>query len=126
MAADRLPSGNYDGVVLAQGNSGKNSMRDMMRQMMQGLVPPPGMTAERFPDSGSQGAQLVAQYCGQCHDLPSPVFHTPEEWPSEIERKLTRMEMMGGGMMGRSRIEAPSTKEAIPFSPVYKTMEHAG
>ena len=126
MAADRSPSGNFDGVVLAQSNSGQNPMRqmmrDMMRQMMQGLVPPPGMTAERLPDSGSQGAQLVAQYCGQCHDLPSPVFHTAGEWPSVFERMLSRMEMMSGGMkgggmmsggmMGMGRVEAPSTKEA--------------
>ena len=95
----------------------RNPMRDMMRQMMQGLVPPPGMNAERLPNTGSQGAQLVAQYCGQCHDLPSPVFHTAEEWPSVFERMLTRMEMMGGGMMGggmmgMGRVEAPSTKEA--------------
>lgn len=118
IAADRSPFGNYDGVTFAQGNSGQNPMREMMRRMMRGLVPPPGMIPERLPDSGAQGAKLVARYCAQCHDLPSPQYKTADQWPTVFDRMLGRMEMMsGGGMMGRGmmgmgRMEAPTSSEA--------------
>jgi cytochrome c2 len=122
-ASDRQPQpGNHNGVAFAQGNSGENPMREMMRRMMQGLVPPPGMTPERLPDAGSEGARLLVRYCEQCHDLPSPQYKSAPQWPSVLDRMLGRMQMMGGGMtgggmmgggmMGMGRIEAPTTSEA--------------
>lgn len=118
----RQQPGNYSGVAFAQGNSGQNPMRDMMRRMMQGMVPPPGMTPERLPDSSSAGARLLTRYCEQCHDLPNPQYKSAAQWPSVFERMLSRMHMMGGGMMGggmmgpgmmgMGRIEAPTDSEA--------------
>ena len=107
-----------NGLAFAQGNSSQNSIREMMGRMMGDLVPPPGMTAERLPDPNSQGAQLVARYCANCHDLPSPQYKTADQWPAVFDRMLGRLEMMsGGGMMGRGmmgmgRIEAPTASEA--------------
>jgi cytochrome c5 len=117
-AFDRQPQpGNDSGVAFAQGSSSENPMRGMMRRMMQGLVPPPGMVPERLPDPGSAGARLLIRYCGQCHDLPSPQYKTAGQWPSVFDRMLGRMQMMGGGMMGpgmmgMGRIDAPTDSEA--------------
>jgi cytochrome c5 len=105
------------GPVWAQGMSPGGSMRDMMRQMMKGQVPPPGMTAAALPGSGTPGSAVLVHYCTQCHDLPSPRYKTAEQWPAVFERMVARMRMMsggmmGGGMMGNGRLEAPDATEA--------------
>jgi cytochrome c5 len=97
-------------------------MRGMMHRMMAGVVPPPGMTPERLPDSDSTGARLLSRYCAQCHDLPSPRYKTAEQWPAVYERMLQRMQMMSGGMMGGGmmgggmmmgmRVDAPVDSES--------------
>jgi cytochrome c5 len=104
------------GPVSAQGMS-SGGMRDMMRQMMQGQVPPPGMTPQALPAPDSDGVRLLARYCTQCHDLPSPRYKTAEQWPEVFQRMVARMRMMsggmmGGGMMGMARLEAPSPAQA--------------
>jgi mono/diheme cytochrome c family protein len=89
----------------------------MMRAMMRGVVPPPGMTPEALPGAGSPGAAVLVRYCTQCHDLPSPRYKTAEQWPEVLQRMVARMRMMssgmmGGGMMGMNRLEAPDAAEA--------------
>jgi cytochrome c5 len=104
----------------------QNSMQQMMHTMMSGVVPS-GIEPGDLPDSSSEGAKLVVKYCAQCHDLPSPLMHTANEWPGITERMFNRMSMcsrmsgtgmmgkMGGmemgGMMGMMNIAAPSAKE---------------
>ena len=105
------------GPVRAQGMSPGGSMRDMMRQMMRGAVPPSGMTPEALPGPGAPGAAALVRYCTQCHDLPSPRYKTAEQWPEVFERMMARMRMMSGGMMGGSmmgmgRLQAPDAAEA--------------
>ncbi len=121
-ASDWSPPGIHDRIALAQGDSSQNPMRDMMRRMMQEVVPPPGMAPERLPDSGSTGAKLLVRYCEQCHGLPSPLYKTSGQWPGVFDRMLGRMQTMSGGMMGRGmmgpgmmgmgRIAAPTDSEA--------------
>ncbi|MBI4083665.1 MAG: hypothetical protein HY423_13755 [Candidatus Lambdaproteobacteria bacterium] len=108
-------------LARAQTGPGGNPMRDMMRQMMQGYVPPPGMSADALPEPDSEGTRLMARYCAQCHDLPSPRYKTAAEWPAVFDRMNARMRMMGGGMMGggmmgggmmgMGRVEAPGASE---------------
>jgi cytochrome c2 len=113
------------GLILAQGQPSDNPMREMMRRMMRGFVPPPGMTPETLPDAESEGARLTARFCVQCHDLPSPRYKTASQWPEVFERMNARMRMMGGGgmmgggmmsgggMMGMmGRMETPTPQEA--------------
>ncbi len=106
--------------------TGQSSMQQMMRTMMPGVVPP-GIQPERLPDSGSEGAKLTAEYCAQCHNLPSPLMHAASEWPGVAERMFRRMamcsQMSGKGMMGKMggmgmngttgmmNMKAPSTRE---------------
>jgi mono/diheme cytochrome c family protein len=96
--------------VWSQGMS-SGGMREMMRGMMHGQVPPPGLSPEALPAPDSEGARLLAGYCTQCHDLPSPRYKTAGEWPAVFERMLGRMRMMSGGMMAMHRLDAPSAAE---------------
>jgi len=57
-------------------------------------LPPPGVAAGDLPDPKSRGAQLVIQYCTQCHSLPTPTMHSATDWPSVARRMWLRMEML--------------------------------
>lgn len=57
-------------------------------------LPPPGITAADLPDPNARGAQLVGQYCGQCHAIPSPQMHSATDWPSIARRMWLRMELL--------------------------------
>lgn len=95
---------------LACGMGGMGMMggahRNMMQQMMGGLLPP-GMDSTLLPEPHSAGAQLLKQFCMQCHNLPGPGMHSVSEWQQVLGRMNMRMQMMGG-MMG---IAAPDGVE---------------
>lgn len=57
-------------------------------------LPPPGMTPADLPEPNSRGAQLVAQYCAQCHSLPTPQMHSATDWPSIARRMWLRTEWL--------------------------------
>lgn len=57
-------------------------------------LPPSGVAPGDLPDPQSRGAQLVIQYCTQCHSLPSPTMHSATDWPSVARRMWLRMEML--------------------------------
>lgn len=57
-------------------------------------LPPPGVAAGDLPDPQSRGAQLVIQYCSQCHSLPTPTMHSATDWPSVARRMWLRMELL--------------------------------
>jgi cytochrome c5 len=57
-------------------------------------LPPPGVTPADLPDPQSQGAQLVAQYCAQCHNLAAPSMHSATDWPGVVRRMWLRMEWL--------------------------------
>lgn len=90
----------------------RQHMKEMMKGMMGALLPP-GIHPENLPDPQSAGAQLLARYCTQCHELPGPGMHTADQWPSVVDRMNQRMRMMSGrGMMGMMHdIKAPSDNE---------------
>ena len=84
----------------------QSPMRQMMRSMMSGVVRP-GVEPQDLAEPKSEGAKLVAQYCAQCHNLPSPGMHSAQEWPAIAERMFRREEMMGGMM----DVEAPTSQQ---------------
>jgi mono/diheme cytochrome c family protein len=116
-------------------SANQNSMQQMMGSMMSGVVPA-GIKPAGLPAPSSDGAKLVARYCAQCHNLPSPLMHSAKEWPGIADRMFSRMSMcsrmsgmgmmrkrggmgiggmMGGtggrGMMGMMNIKTPSAEE---------------
>lgn len=96
-------------LMMGGGMMGRDSMKGMMKEMMSGILPS-GIKPEDLPDPESPGAKLTTTYCSQCHNLPSPLMHSAEEWPLVAERMISRERMMDGrpGMMG---IKAPSSQE---------------
>ncbi len=95
--------GEHDGMMGGEG------MREMMQNMMGDVVPP--MDPTHLPDPNSQGAQLLQQFCTQCHYLPGPGLHTAAEWPTVVYRMDRRMQMMSQHGMMMGRIEAPDKQE---------------
>ena len=91
---------------------GGGGMNEMMKEMMGGVLPP-GFKRADLPEPNGEGAGLLGRFCTQCHDLPSPVMHTAEEWRSVTERMFKRMSMMSGmgGMGMMMRVETPSEQE---------------
>jgi len=55
-------------------------------------LPPAGIQPGDLPDPNSQGAKAEAQYCSQCHSLPSPTMHAATDWPIVVRRMWLRME----------------------------------
>lgn len=107
-------------TLLFIGIVGQFSVRSMAQQnnmsmmggmgCMMGNRMPPGINPNQLPEPKSEGARLLGQYCSQCHGVPGPGLHTPNEWPNVIARMNRRMQMMSGGRM-MMRIEAPDANE---------------
>jgi cytochrome c5 len=57
-------------------------------------LPPEGVNPGNLPDSSSAGAHLLAQYCNQCHALPSPLMHSATDWPRILRRMWLRMDRL--------------------------------
>lgn len=57
-------------------------------------LPPPGIEPGDLPDPQSHGAQLLAEYCAQCHSLPAPTQHSATDWPSVVRRMWLRMDFL--------------------------------
>lgn len=73
---------------------GLNRQDELLLAAANVALPPPGVTAADLPDPNSTGAQLVAQYCGQCHNLPTPQMHSATDWPGIARRMWLRMELL--------------------------------
>jgi cytochrome c2 len=65
--------------------------------MLARILPPSFETAQ-VPQPASRGAQLLTQYCVQCHNLPNPAMHHAAKWPAVLDRMVVRMQ--GKGNMG--------------------------
>lgn len=96
--------------MMGGGRMDQGEMREMMQGMMGGILPP-GVQPEALPDANGEGARLLAKYCAQCHNLPSPRMQTAEEWPRIAERMFARERRMAGmrGMM--MEVSAPTPQE---------------
>ena len=68
-------------------------------------LPPPGVVPDSLPDPASRGAQLVAQYCEQCHALPSPAMHSATDWPRVVRRMWLRMDRLPDSLAVRTANE---------------------
>ena len=97
-----------------QGMMDQGHMKEMMQQMMGGMLPP-SIKPQDLPDPESQGAKLLSTYCAQCHHLPSPRMHAAEDWPRVAGRMLMRERMMAQmrGMMMQVKAPTPQDEEAL-------------
>jgi hypothetical protein len=78
---------------------------------------PPTFEPEQLPDPSGPGAQLVIEYCVQCHNLPNPAMHQAAKWPRIVERMVVRMRGKGNlGMVMKEMmagVKAPSDEERV-------------
>jgi hypothetical protein len=76
---------------------------------------PPTFAVEQLPARGTRGAELVIEYCVQCHNLPNPAMHHAAKWPGIVERMVVRMEGKGnlGTLMKEmmAGVKAPTDEE---------------
>ena len=80
-----------------------------MGGMMQGTAgsqPLPVISADSLPERGSQGAQLVASYCGRCHGIPDPQMHRAAEWPGVVDRMLQNIRSSGSALPDSGETQA--------------------
>ena len=76
---------------------------------------PPSIEPGELPEPRSEGARLTARYCVQCHYLPNPQMHAPDQWTTVVVRMVWRMQ--GQGNMGvlmkemMDNVEAPTDQE---------------
>lgn len=71
----------------------------------------PAIDAAALPAAGSTGAKLMATYCTQCHNLPSPAMHSRDDWPTILDRMFRRLDMMERWSSRWMRVKAPSGEE---------------
>jgi len=76
------------------GGHGLNRQDELLLAAANIALPPPNVTAADLPEPNSNGAQLVVQYCVQCHNLPTPGMHSATDWPSITRRMWLRMEWL--------------------------------
>jgi cytochrome c5 len=74
--------------------TGLNRQDELLLAAANVALPPPGVTAADLPEPNSKGAQLVGEYCGQCHNIPTPQMHSATDWPSIARRMWLRMELL--------------------------------
>ena len=97
------------GADSAAATHGLNSQDELLLAAANVALPPPGIGAAELPDPNSQGAQLEAQYCGQCHALPSPLMHSAVDWPSIARRMWLRMELLPASL----GVKVPNAAERL-------------
>lgn len=86
---------------------GMEGMRGM--GSINGKLPPIDPAA--LPAAGSKGARLMATYCTQCHNLPSPAMHSRDDWPTILDRMYRRLDMMERWSSRWMSVKAPSGEE---------------
>jgi len=76
------------------GGHGLNRQDELLLAAANIALPPPGASPADLPEPNSKGAQLVSQFCAQCHNLPTPQMHSATDWPSIARRMWLRTEWL--------------------------------
>lgn len=71
---------------------------------------PPALQAGDLPRPASRGAQLLVEYCAQCHNLPHPGVHTADEWAG-VTRSMYLLTEVTARFEGRPGLRIPGTAE---------------
>lgn len=83
-----------------------------MAWMFAGWTPAqPG--AVTLPDPGSEGAQLMGDYCSVCHAVPPTRLHTAPEWAAVMTAMTRHMARSDGGIPACVRMPSARELDAI-------------
>jgi hypothetical protein len=95
MAGGMMGGGMMGGGMMGGGMMGGGMMGGgMMGGGMMGNMPS-GNTSQTLPEQQSEGAQLLQQFCSECHAPPAPSAHTAREWPQVVDRMNQHMVTQG-------------------------------
>jgi putative ABC transport system substrate-binding protein len=94
----RLAAIHTCGDPMAANRQAVHPARDFFRVFRRNLDQTIDLPDVDLPDPGSPGANLMATYCAQCHNLPSPAMHSATDWPSVVRRMWLRMERLPVGL----------------------------
>jgi len=76
---------------------------------------PPSIEPHQLPEPRSEGARLTTRYCVQCHYLPNPQMHAPDQWTTVVVRMVWRMQGQGNlGVLMKEmmdNVKAPTDQE---------------
>lgn len=86
--------------------------RDMQTMRGMGWMWAPNAAAS-LPEAKSQGAQLVAKYCSQCHAAPSPSIHTKEEWSQVTSRMSGHIDQQANSAWANVQVPSASDLDTI-------------
>jgi cytochrome c5 len=86
--------------------------RNMQRMRGMGWMWAPNAAAS-LPEAKSQGAQLVAKYCSQCHATPAPLIHTQEERSQVTSRMREHIDQQANGAWAGVKVPSVSELDAI-------------
>lgn len=81
---------------------------DLCRSNPAGM--PPVLQAAQLPQPESTAARLLADYCGQCHNLPHPGLHTAAEWRA-VSRDMYLLTEVTARFEGRPGLRIPGPPE---------------
>ena len=87
-----------------------NRMDALMVASARIALPPAGFTPADLPEPDSQGAKLVAEYCTQCHELPTPGAHSATDWPRVLRRMWIRMDELPDSLGVKTLAEGERTR----------------
>ena len=76
------------------GSHGLNRQDELLLAAANIALPPPDVKPADLPEPNSKGAQLMGQFCAQCHSLPAPAMHSATDWPGIARRMWLRMEWL--------------------------------
>ena len=62
-------------------------------------VIPKDLNPYDLPEPDSRGATLLNVYCVQCHDLPTPLMHSADEWDDVLVRMSAYIQDRRGGLL---------------------------
>jgi hypothetical protein len=109
------------GTALAEGSAeqaveaARMRWQDSPHGPMLARILPPTFEAAQLPERDSRSAELVVEYCVQCHNLPNPAMHQAAKWPRIVDRMVVRMRGKGnlGTLMKEmmAGVKAPSESE---------------
>jgi cytochrome c553 len=88
-------------------------LRNALQGMLRDLLPPTGEETA-LPVPQSAGAQLLKQYCAQCHSPPAPGLHTADQWPGVVARMSWRAQLLRG-QMGVRPLPAAATAQITAY-----------
>lgn len=103
-ACQESPPAGDTGAALGDRSGQRN---DLLLAAASVGLPPEGIAPGDLPEPQSPGAKLVAKYCAQCHELPTPTAHSATDWPGVIRRMWLRMDAISE----RFHVQAPTLAE---------------